>query len=259
MPKSHVEPETFGDELDRSIYRLKESFCKNVFRALQQVFLPKQSSSDRIKTSDDTSEAIQSSHAFDSSNMNGNLDLHVSEEPTVVECEELVAMFVEEGREPFVLPYEFCAKTIVDEDEISDAAEDKIAERMKGSARIRIGEEINHNYFKDSTTKSIVDCSLCAEIIEDNHNLATVENEYISNVSLGDDTEKVSNGAALNDLVVAEIKDGDTNSEDHNKLKIDLDTFPSNVINFDNKRVLIRSSQAESERMFLLMIVLLQG
>jgi hypothetical protein len=171
---------------------LRNHFVKMFLGRCNKFFLPKQSSSDRIKTSDDTSEAIQSSHAFDSSNMNGNLDLHVSEEPTVVECEELVAMFVEEGREPFVLPYEFCAKTVVDEDEISDAAEDKIAERMKGSARIRIGEEINHNYFKDSTTKSIVDCSLCAEIIEDNHNLATVENEYISNVSEG--PEKATRG-----------------------------------------------------------------
>jgi hypothetical protein len=58
MPESHVQPEFFGDELDRSISRLKESFSENIFRTLQQVFLPKQSSLDRIKTSDDTSEAI---------------------------------------------------------------------------------------------------------------------------------------------------------------------------------------------------------
>jgi hypothetical protein len=157
-------------------------------------------------------------------------------------------MFVEEGREPFVLSYEFCAKTTVDETKISDASKDKIAERIEGLARIQIGEEINHNYFKDSTTKSIVDCSLCTEIIEGHHDLATVENEYISNVSLGGDTEKVSSGAALSDLVVAEIKDGDTNSEDSDKLKPDHDHFLINIIDFENKKVLVRAHQRESTK-----------
>jgi hypothetical protein len=38
MPEPHVNPETFGDELDRNIAHLKESFSKNIFRALQQIF-----------------------------------------------------------------------------------------------------------------------------------------------------------------------------------------------------------------------------
>jgi hypothetical protein len=58
--------------------------------------------------------------------MNRNLDLHVTEEPTIIECEESVAMFVEEWRETFVLPSKFCAKTAVDGAKISDASIDKI-------------------------------------------------------------------------------------------------------------------------------------
>jgi hypothetical protein len=58
MAESHVESETFGDDLDRSIARLKESFSKNIFRVLPQVFLPKHSSSGKVKNSDDTLGAI---------------------------------------------------------------------------------------------------------------------------------------------------------------------------------------------------------
>jgi hypothetical protein len=57
--------------------------------------------------------------------MNKNLDLHVTEDQSVVDCEELAAMFVEEWREPFVLPSEFHAETIVNGAEISDASIEK--------------------------------------------------------------------------------------------------------------------------------------
>jgi hypothetical protein len=187
MSESHVKPETFGDELDRSIAHLKESFSENIFRVLQQVLLPKHSSSGKVKNSNDTSGAIQSSHVFDSHNLNRNINLHVIEEPTFVGCEESATMFVEEWMKPFVLPSEFHAKTTIDEAEISDASIDKIAERMEGSARIQIGEEINHNCSLGSTTEFIVDCSLCAEIIGDHHDVATVENEHMSDFSLDDD------------------------------------------------------------------------
>jgi hypothetical protein len=72
--------------------------------------------------------------------MNKNLDLHVTEDQSVVDCEELAAMFVEEWREPFVLPSEFHAETIVNGAEISDASIEKIAECMEGLAKIQIGE-----------------------------------------------------------------------------------------------------------------------
>jgi Zn finger protein HypA/HybF involved in hydrogenase expression len=110
----------------------------NILTALQQVFLPKHNGSGKVKNSDDTLEAIRSSHVFDSHNMNRNLDLHVTEEPTVVECEESAAMFIEEWRETFVLPYEFRAKTIVDGAEIRVASIDKIVECMEGSTKIQI-------------------------------------------------------------------------------------------------------------------------
>jgi hypothetical protein len=59
--------------------------------------------------------------------MNRNLDLPVTEEPTIVECEELATMFVEEWRETFVLPSEFCSKTTVDGAKVSNASIDKVA------------------------------------------------------------------------------------------------------------------------------------
>jgi hypothetical protein len=92
MAESHIGYATFGDEVDRSMTHLKESLVENILRAVQQVFLVKHSSSGKVKNSDDTSETIQSSHAFDSRNMNRNLDLHVMEEGeelSIVVCEEL--------------------------------------------------------------------------------------------------------------------------------------------------------------------------
>jgi hypothetical protein len=120
------------------------------------------------------------SHAFDSHNLNRNLDLHVTEEPPFIGCEESAAMFVEEWREFFVLSSKFCAKTTIDEAEVSDVSIDKIAERMEGLTRIQIGEEINHNCSWGSTSELIVDCSFCAEIIGDHHDVGTVENEHMS-------------------------------------------------------------------------------
>jgi hypothetical protein len=125
MAESHIGPAIFGYELDRSMARLKESLAENILSVLQQVFLPKHNGSGKVKNSDDTSEVIRSSHTFDSHNMNRNLDLHVTKEPTVIECEEPAAMFVEEWRETFVLPSEFHAKTVVDGAEISDASINK--------------------------------------------------------------------------------------------------------------------------------------
>jgi hypothetical protein len=92
MAESHIGYATFGDEVDRSMTHLKESLVENILRAVRQVFLAKHSSSGKVKNSDDTSETIQSSHAFDSRNMNRNLDLHVMEEGeelSIVVCEEL--------------------------------------------------------------------------------------------------------------------------------------------------------------------------
>jgi hypothetical protein len=80
---------------------------------------------------------------------------------------------------------------------------------MHGSSRIQIGEEINHNSSKGSRTELNVDCSLCAELIGNHHNVATVENGHISNFSLDGGAEEVSSGATLDDLVVAAMKDSD--------------------------------------------------
>jgi hypothetical protein len=66
--------------------------------------------------------------------------------------------------------------------------------------------------------------------------------------SLDDDIEKVSSGAALYDLVVAEIKDNDNNSEDGDKLKLGQKPFPINVIDFENKKVLVRAHRRESTK-----------
>jgi hypothetical protein len=93
--------------------------------------------------------------------MNRNLNLHVTKEPTVVECEESATMFDEEWRETFVLPYEFGAKTLVDGAKISIACVDKIAECMEGSAKTPIGEERNlpHPVFKPKSNAH----SMCAQ------------------------------------------------------------------------------------------------
>jgi hypothetical protein len=131
------------------------------------------------------------------------------------------AMFVKERREPFILPSEFRAKTTVDVAEINDASIEKNTEHMEGSGRIQIG---------------------------DHHDVATVENEYILNFSLGGDTEKVSSGAALDDLVVAEIKDSDNNPKDNDELKLGQKPFLGNLIDFKNKKVLVRACQRESTR-----------
>jgi hypothetical protein len=86
MADSHIRPSISGDELDRSMAHLMESLAENILSLLQQVFLPKHNGSGKVKNSDDTSEAIRSSHTFDSHNINRNLDFHVTKEPTVVEC-----------------------------------------------------------------------------------------------------------------------------------------------------------------------------
>jgi hypothetical protein len=70
---------------------------------------------------------------------------------------EEAAMFVKEQRDPFVLPSEFCAKTIVDEAEINDVCTRDIAKHVESSARIQIGDH------QDPTTvgsKHIRSCSL---------------------------------------------------------------------------------------------------
>jgi hypothetical protein len=73
IAESHIGSTTFGDEPDRIMTRLDESLAENILSMLQQVFLPKHSGSGKVKNSDDTSEAIRSSHTFDSHNMNRNL------------------------------------------------------------------------------------------------------------------------------------------------------------------------------------------
>jgi hypothetical protein len=119
---------------------------------------------------------------------------------------------------------------------------------MEGSARIQIGEEINHNCSWGSTSELIIDCLLRAEIIGDYHDVATVENEHMSDFSLDDDIEKVPSRAALYDLVVAEIKNNDNNSEDGDKLKLGQKPFSVNVIDFENKKVLVRAHLRESTK-----------
>jgi Zn finger protein HypA/HybF involved in hydrogenase expression len=155
-------------------------------------------------------------------------------------------MFIEEWRESFVLPSKFHEETIVDGAKINYASIEKIAECMKGSAKIHIGEEINHNSSKDSTTKLIVDCPLCTEIITNHHNVAIIENGHISNFSLDGGAKKVSSGAALDDLGVAAMKDNDNNSKDSDELELGQKPFPVNLIDFQNKKVLVHAHQTES-------------
>jgi hypothetical protein len=188
--------------------------------------------------------------------MNINLDLHVVEESNVVECEESVAMFIEEWRETFVLPYEFHSKTTVDGAEISDASIDKIVECMEGSTKIQIGEEINHNSSKGSTTELTDHCSICAEIIGNHHNVATVENEHISNFHLDGGAEKVLSGPARNDLGVATMKYSDNNSKDSDELKLDQKPFPDNLIDFENKKVLVHARRRESSKGKMLLLLM---
>jgi hypothetical protein len=67
----------------------------------------------------DISIAKQPSHAFDSHAMNRNPELHAKEPgPTDLGYEESAAVFVEGGKEPFILPPEFCSKTTDDADSV---------------------------------------------------------------------------------------------------------------------------------------------
>jgi hypothetical protein len=62
--------------------------------------------------------------------------------------------------------------------------------------------------------------------------------------------KKLSSGAALDDLVIVEIKDSD-------ELKLGQKPFPVNLIDFENKKVLMRAHQRESakgKKMLLLMM-----
>ena len=60
--------------------------------------------------------------------------------------------------------------------------------------------------------------------------------------------------------VQSAINDGRLVFTEGTKMKLDSDPFPINVVEFENKKMLIRSDQTESAReKMLLMIVLLQG
>jgi hypothetical protein len=72
-----------------------------------------------------------------------------------------------------------------------------------------------------------VDCLLCAEIIGNRHNVATVENGHISSFSLDGGAEKVLSGVALDDLGVAAMKDSDNNSKDSDEMKLVRNLFLS--------------------------------
>jgi hypothetical protein len=127
---------------------------------------------------------------------------------------------------------------------------------MESSAKIPIGEEVNHNSSKGSTTELTVDCSHCAEIIGNHHNVVTVENRHINNFSLDGGAEKVLSGAALDDLGVAAMKDSDNNSKDSCELKLGPKPFLDNLIDFENKKVLVRARQTKSTKGKMLMLLM---
>jgi hypothetical protein len=93
-----------------------------------------------------------------------------------------------------------------------------------------------------------VDCSFCPKIIGNHHNVATIENWHISNFSLDGGAEKVLSGAALDDLGVSAMKDNDNNSKDSDEVKLGQKPFPINLIDFENKKVLVRARRRESTK-----------
>jgi ribosomal protein S17E len=157
----------------------------------------------------DRAESYQKSYLGSRSNSGQVAGMVLENERPVVDQYAESAMFVEEQRKPFVLPSEFHAKTTVDEAKISDICTRDIADHAESLARIQIGD---HQY----TT--------------------TVGSKRVRNCSLDGVCEKEPGIVEPLNSVAAEI-DG-----------LKLVHNPFNEIDFDNKRVLIRSSQAESTK-----------
>jgi hypothetical protein len=61
--------------------------------------------------------------------------------------------------------------------------------------------------------------------------------------------KKISSGAALDDLVIVEIKDSD-------ELKLGQKHFPVNLIDFENKKVLMCAHQRESTKGKMLLLLM---
>jgi hypothetical protein len=152
-----------------------------------------------------------------SRNNSGQVASMVLENERTVDQYEESAMFVKEQRKPLALPSEFRAKTTVDEAEISDVCTRDIAEHVESLARIQIGDH------QDTTT---------------------IGSKHVRSCSLDGVCEKESGRVEPHNSVAAEI-DG---------LKLVHNPFPPSEIDFDNKRVLIGSSQASQrkEKMLLL-------